>query len=443
MFLKENFIGKKCLIIGGGKSGLSAAKLLNSRLKCDVIISDSKPLNTRFKTIMETEANKIINTVDFAVKSPGIGNENVVLKKLKELEIPIFSEVEVALSFSKTENIIMITGTNGKSTTTYLTWLILDNYLKKRNSKAILCGNIGKPISKEILKSKKDDWVVAEISSYQIEDSTYIKHKIAMILNITPDHIEHHGNMENYINAKFKIFSFMDRNDTLIINKDDKILNKLRNKKFKILSFSLKDKKANSYFEKGKIILKHNEKTYKLNPAKIPGEHNLQNQMAAIIAAIEAEADYKTIQNTLNLFKGLEHRIEIVREINGVTYINDSKATNVDSTLIALKALGKKKNIWLIMGGVHKNAPYTPLLSPVKKYVKKILLIGESASIIEKDLGKSQTVRCETLENAVKYAFKNASRGDIVLLSPACASFDQFKNYEDRGRKFKKAVNML
>jgi UDP-N-acetylmuramoylalanine--D-glutamate ligase len=442
MFLKDNFINKNALILGFGKSGISASKILEKKLKNNIYVFDEKPIKTKYKKISIKNIDKEIKKIDFAIKSPGISDDHFVIKKLKEKNIPIYSEVELALSFIRSKNIIMITGTNGKSTTTYLTYLIINEYLKKNGKKAVLCGNIGTPVSSVVDKVRENDWVVIEISSYQIQDSTFLKPKIAIILNITPDHIEHHGSFENYIKAKFKIFSNMDKNDTLIINNDDKILKKVK-ANAKILKFSLKQK-SDSYYKNQKIIVQKEGQKQIFTPAKIPGMHNIENQMASILASLCVGVDFKTIQDVLNKFRGLEHRIEFVREINGVIYINDSKATNVDSTLTALKALGKRKNIYLILGGKHKNSPYTPLIPLIKKYVKKILAVGEATPIIFNDLkGYVEIIDAGNIKKAIEIAKNQAKKGDIVLLSPACASFDQFKNFEERGKKFKKWVNSL
>ncbi len=441
-FNPQYFKNKKCLIIGAGKSGIWCAKLLKKKLTPFITISDKKSIKTQYRLINEKDIDeKFIKNIDFAIKSPGITNENPVIKILKKFSKPIFSEIEVALSFSKTQNIIMITGTNGKSTTTYLTHLIINEYLKKDGRKSVLCGNIGYPVSKEILKAKKDDFLTIEVSSYQLEDSKFIKPKIGIILNITPDHIEHHGSMENYINSKFKIFSFMDEKSTLIINFDDPILRRIKDKNFQILTFSLKNKYADAFYSNNTIKLKNG---YEFKPANIEGKHNIYNQMASILAAVCAGVDKKNIQKILSSFKGLEHRIEFVREINGVKYYNDSKATNVDSTLVCLKALGKKKNIHLILGGVHKNSPYTPLIPLIKRYVKMIYTIGLAEQIIKKELsGSVPLISAKTIKKAVELASRSAVSGDIVLLSPACASFDQFKNFEERGKKFKNYVKKL
>jgi UDP-N-acetylmuramoylalanine--D-glutamate ligase len=444
MFVPQKYRSKNCLIVGAGKSGMACASLLKDRINAGITVYDKKSLRLKgIRFVNDENFKDIIDDIDFAVKSPGISNNNLIINELRKHKIPVFSEVEVALSFSKTKNIVMITGTNGKSTTTYLTYKIFNNYLKKHNAKAVLAGNIGKPVSTQVLKADKKDWIVIEISSYQLEDSTYLKPKIAAILNITPDHIEHHGSMEKYIEAKFKIFKYMDKNGYLIINNNDDILKGIKARNTNILRFSIRKGKNNHIFYDGKNIILA-EKNKEFRPAKIQGEHNIENEMAAVLIALSAEISDDIIQQTLDKFKGLEHRIEFVREINGVLYINDSKGTNVDSTLIALKALGREKNIWLILGGTHKNAPYTPLIPYIKKYVKKIMAIGEATPIIKKDLcGTTDIITANTIDNALKFTKKYAAGGDIVLLSPACASFDQFKNFEDRGRKFKKLVKSL
>jgi len=433
---------KNALILGGAKSGLAVSKILEKKLNCKIFVFDEKSLRLKYPRVSIDEIEKILNKIDFAVKSPGIPDNHKIIKKLREKNIPIYSEIEVGLAFMKSKNTIMITGTNGKSTTAYLTYLILSEYFKKKGRKAVLCGNIGTPLTSLIHKIKKNDWVVIEVSSYQIQDSSYIKPKIAVILNITPDHIEHHGSFRNYIKAKFKIFSNMDKDDTLIINDDDKILKKIK-ADTRILRFSFTHR-LDAYYKKGRIIVKKDGKNLSFRPSKIPGKHNIENQMASILIATEIGIDKKVIQKVLDKFKGLEHRIEFVREIDGVRYINDSKATNVDSTLTALKSCGKRKNIYLILGGRHKNSPYTPLIPYIKKYVKKVLAVGDATPIIFKDLKDVvEIIDAKNIKNAVMIAKNDAKRGDIVLLSPACASFDQFKNFEERGRKFKKWVNSL
>jgi len=452
MFNKNN---KRVLVIGSGKSGIAVANLLKKK-EFKVYISDIKnkneipelkKLDKGIIFINEKEAEKKLENFDFFVKSPGIKNENTLIKKIKANKKNIYSEIDISLAFSKSKNIIAITGTNGKTTTTTLTYLIMNNFLSKNGRKAILCGNIGKPAAEELQKANKNDWIVMELSSYQLEDSLPIKPYISVILNITPDHIEHHGSMQKYINAKAKIFKNQNKENFCILNYDDKYLKKLYNKiPSKILYFSSlnKNKKLNAFYDKGKIYIKFKNKKYKLIPPDIPGLHNIENAMASALAAISANVDIKTIQNTFNKFKGIEHRIEFIKEINGVKYINDSKATNVDSTLVALKALGKKKNIWLILGGLDKGSPYKPIIHLAKKYVKKILTIGSAAQKIEKELKNYvDIISAKDLKNAINIIKNNAIKGDTALLSPACASYDQFKNFEERGKKFKEFVLQL
>jgi UDP-N-acetylmuramoylalanine--D-glutamate ligase len=443
-------INQTALILGAGLSGISAANLLIAK-GYKIWISDSKdkiklPNKMAKYLINEKEASKKMKEIVLAVKSPGISPNHFLIKKLKEAKIPVYSEIDLSLMFSKAKRYIMITGTNGKTTTTTLTYLIMKNFLKQKNARAIVCGNIGKPVSKQILNAKENDWLIMEASSYQLEDSKFIKPAISAILNITPDHIEHHGNMEKYIEAKMNIFKNQDKNDFCIMNYEDKILRKIsKNCGSNILWFSSKERKGiNAYFQKGKIVINLDKKNYEINPPDIPGLHNIENVMASCLCSIKAGCDLKTLQYTLDKFNGIEHRIEFVRKIKGISYINDSKATNVDSTFIALKALGKKKNILLIMGGLGKGTPYSPLTELIKKYVKAIYLIGKDADNIEKQLkGICPMYRTENIKKTVNMINETGEEGDIALLSPACASYDQFKNFEDRGKKFKKIVNAL
>lgn len=444
--LKQDW--KKALVVGAGISGISAAKLLISK-KIKVYISDKKskaeikkfPKDAIF--INEKKAESIIEKIDFIVKSPGISHSHSLLKKANELNKPVFSEIDIALFFCKTKNIIAITGTNGKTTTTTLTYLIMKNFLSQKGLKAIVCGNIGKPATSEIPKAKVNDWIIMEISSYQLEDSKYFAPKISALLNITPDHIEHHTTLENYIKAKEKIFINQSEKDYSIFNYNDEILRdlSLKSKAKKLYFSSSSNERTNAFYKNGKIYVNFEKQKYIFKPPSIPGIHNIENSMAAILCALAAGANKNSIQKTLNDFKGIEHRIEKVAKINGITFINDSKATNVDSTLIALKAIGNKKNIWLILGGLDKGSPYTPLIPFIKKYVKKILTVGLAAEKINNELKDTvDIIPAYNIKNAIKIIYKNAEKGDIALLSPACASYDQFKNFEDRGRKFKKWV---
>ncbi len=443
---------QKVLVLGAGKSGLACAKLLGLK-GFQVFISDkksakelSKPLPGNAALISEKEAVLKAGIFSFSVKSPGLPNSHPVLEALRKNKVPVKSEIETAFSFSKTANLIMITGTNGKTTTTALCELIMKETLKGK-AKAYACGNIGYPVSEAALKAGKDDFLIAEVSSYQLEDSSNISPRACAILNITPDHIEHHGSFKAYVKAKEKIFAGQSGKDFCILNRNDKnLLSSAKKCKSQVLFFSIKPFKGPGAFLSGEKLFFNigGEKFTIPKPAFIKGLHNMENAMAAALCAISCGARPAAVKKAFAVFKGVEHRIEFVRQINGVSYYNDSKATNVDSTLVALKALGKRKNIWLILGGRDKMAPYSPLVPLIKKYVKAVLTVGEAAPIIEKSLHKAaEIIPSGDIFKACDKIKDLSEPGDIALLSPACASYDQFENFEQRGKKFKEYVLRL
>lgn len=444
---------EKVLIIGAGKSGAACADLLISK-GFDVFISDRKTrkqlaekIPDRAVLIGENEAAEKASYFSFAVKSPGLEDSHPLIKTLKKAKVPLKSEIETALLFSKTAGLIMITGTNGKTTTTALCAEIMKTWLKKKNAKAAACGNIGYPVSAAAKRAGKNDFLVAEVSSYQLADSSNVKPSACAILNITPDHIEHHGSMKAYIEAKVKVFASQGKDDYCVLNYEDSILRKISSRcRGKILFFSSRRaiKGEGAFYLNGKIEISLKGKSYKISPPSLPGLHNIENAMAAALCAMACGADISSVKKVFAEFKGIEHRIEFIRELKGVKYYNDSKATNVDSTLIALKALGHSKNIWLILGGRDKKAPYKPLFPLVKKYVKAVLTVGEAAAIIEKNFsGISKLIPAGDIFTAAEIIKQKAVRGDIGLLSPACASYDQFSNFEERGKKFKDYVLTL
>ncbi|MEW5951204.1 MAG: UDP-N-acetylmuramoyl-L-alanine--D-glutamate ligase [Elusimicrobia bacterium] len=440
---------KNVLIIGAGKSGSACARLLFKK-GFSVFVSDKKDkkeiaknLSPQIKILSEEEAVKKASLFSFAVKSPGLKSDNPVIISLLKASVPIRSELETALNFSKTKNLIMITGTNGKTTTTALCAFIMSKALKNKG-KAYACGNIGYPVSLAVAKARENDFLVIEASSYQLEDSRRISPLSCAILNITPDHIEHHGSLKSYVRAKEKIFKFQNKDQFCILNREDKnLILSSRECPSKVLFFSLKPFKGDGAYLKNKKIFFHmgGKDFYCSTPKFLIGNHNIQNAMAAALCAISCKAKISDVKKAFSSFKGIEHRIEFVRKIKGVSYYNDSKATNVDSVLIALKALGKKKNIWLILGGRDKMAPYSPLLPLIKKYVKTVLTVGEAAEKIEKTFsGSVKLISAKDIFRACDIANNQAKKGDIVLLSPACASYDQFSNFEERGKKFKDYV---
>ncbi len=380
----------------------------------------------------------------FVVKSPGIKPDLPIFHELAEKSIPVFSELEVALAFSKAKGVVAITGTNGKSTTTALTWEIFKAGLPK-GRKAILGGNIGIPISTSAPAAKATDVLIIECSSYQLEDSRHFEPRASAILNVTADHLDHHGSMEAYLAAKAKVFREQGPGDSCVFNADDPIAYKMsRDCPSERLYFGTKGPHIHAWEEGGKLHfeLPRWKKEIKLVPPKLPGRHNLENALAAGLLGFARGLKAPAIQKAFKSFKGVEHRLEECGSVRGVRCVNDSKATNVDSTLVALKAFPPgTKNILLILGGLHKGFSYAPLKPWIEKTVKGILTIGTAARRIDEDLsGLVPIFPCGDLATAVDAALRVGAKGDVLLLSPACASFDQFKDFEDRGRQFKELL---
>lgn len=436
---------KKISVVGLGKSGIACANLAVKK-GYTVFASDSgkektysqMKLNKKVKVEFGKHSDKILDC-DFIVKSPGLPSDLPIFKSAKKKNIKILSELDFALKFIKPKSIIAVTGTNGKTTTTTLIYKII----KKQYPNTVVAGNIGFPITSVTEKVNNNTILVLELSSYQLEDSPDFKPSISVSLNITPDHLKHHKTMKNYIKAKDNVFINQSNKNFAIYNGLDKYIKKEISKtKAKKFGFNSLSKNSINYKD-GKICIKDNNKKTEFNVnIKIPGRHNIDNILAAVMAAYLSEVKVENIQKVINSFKGVEHRIEFVKEINGVRYYNDSKGTNVDSTKVALESFDK--NIQLILGGQDKGSPYKPVYNLIKKKVKNIFLIGEATPIIEKQLkGCVPMYKCETLSNALK-KIKNISKsGDIVLFSPACASFDQFNDFEHRGKVFKELVLAL
>ncbi|MFN3967153.1 MAG: UDP-N-acetylmuramoyl-L-alanine--D-glutamate ligase, partial [Endomicrobiia bacterium] len=437
---------KKVSVLGLGRTGVSVANLLYSS-GYDVFVSEILPLekiknsikllNPNIKYETGIHSNKVLDA-EFIVKSPGIPKNIPILIEARKKKIEILSELEVAFNNINPKLIIAITGTNGKTTVTTL----IGEIFKNSGADTIVAGNIGTPLSDFVQKITRNTVVVLEVSSYQLENIKKFRPDISCVLNITPDHLEHHLTMEEYISAKKNIFINQTKNDYCILNFDDEITRSFANLcKSKVFYFSYKNNlKEGAFYDGEKFNININNRKEKFAVSlKIPGRHNIENAVVSAIVAYLCNVPIDIIVSTLNNFNGVEHRLEFVKEINGVRYINDSKSTNVGSTSVALEAFQKNKNIILIMGGRDKGSPYTPLIPLVKEKVKHLLLIGEAATRIESELkGSTEIFNCGNLFNAVKYAREIAKTGDIVLLSPGCSSFDQFENFEHRGKEFKK-----
>ena len=452
--MKLDLTNKKVVILGLGKSNISAVRLLNRLNSKEIFVSETNPDNEYIPELKSSgifyetgdHTDACIKNTDLIIKSPGIPMHSGILNKAVKLNIPVWSELEFAYRLINPNKIIGITGTNGKTTTTTLTGKICSN----AGYKTVICGNIGSPLSDFVDKIDAKTIVVIEISSYQLETIDTFKPHISCILNITPDHLEHHLNMDEYIKSKSRIFSNQDKSGYCVYNHDDSLTRELilKNRQkypVKFVPFSISSElEEGIYYNKGNFIMNlntHIKSEYSIN-LQIPGNHNIENAMATIAISALLNIKIDIIKKTIESFQGVEHRIEFVRELNGIKYFNDSKSTNVDSTYVALNSFDNP--VILIMGGRDKGAPYKPLSGLIRQKVKKLLLIGESTGKIYNELNSAtEIIKCGTMENAVREAHQSGNPGDIVLLSPGCSSFDQFTNFEHRGKVFKDLVNSL
>ena len=434
---------KNILIMGFGVTGKSSLKFLRE-FPVKIYIYDKKidlqslKVDEDFIIFKDEDLDKI----DLIVKSPGIYPFDDLLVKAREKNIEIISDIELSYRYLKTDNVVAVTGTNGKTTTTTIVGDIL-----KRKAKTFVVGNIGRGILEITKEAKKDDFVVIEASSFQLEDTIKFKPHIALLTYVTSDHLDWHKTTENYVKAKLKIFANQDENDFAILNYEDRNLAKKYNIKAQKYYFSMeKISEKGSYFEDGKIYYndgKNSEKILDVKDLKIPGVHNIKNVMAAIIIAKLFGIDSNTIKRSISSFTGVEHRIEFVRELNCVKYYNDSKGTNPDSTEVAIAAMDG--DVILIAGGYDKNSNFDNLIEKSKDKLKTVILLGETADKISNSCKKSDVefYIVKDLNKAVELAKKLAVKGEDVLLSPACASWDMYSNYEARGRHFKDLVREL
>lgn len=427
--------GKNITIFGMAKSGIAAARRLAS-LGARVTITESRSAKELDQNLIHElegigvnfelggHTDRSILNAEMIVVSPGVHLDMPILEKAAGKGIPIISEIELAYQLLS-KPIIAITGTNGKTTTTTL----IGEMLKAGGKKAAVGGNIGAPLA--AIDDRELDYNVAEVSSYQLETIKTFKPWISLILNIQPDHLERHHSMENYTAQKARIFMNQTGDDYLVYNLDDpRVVEMVKPAKAKKIGFSK---------EQAGIIT--------LPPAeiKIPGKHNLENALAAAQTAYLCGVSKETVAEVLKTFPGVEHRIEFVRSVNGVSFYNDSKATNPDSTMVALDTF-KGKGLVLILGGRDKGVSLEEMCKKIKDGVKEVLLIGEAAERFREALvktGYNNIHPAGSMDEAVKKSFQLSKKGDHVLLSPACASFDMFSDYEDRGRKFKQIVQQL
>ena len=442
---------QRLVILGGGESGVGTALLAQAK-GYDIFVSDKGKIKEKYKNVLihneieweeqqHTEA-KILNA-DVVMKSPGIPDKVTLVQKLISTKIPVISEIEFASKYTNA-TIVAITGSNGKTTTASLTHHILVQELNVG-----LAGNIGDSFAKQVLEDDFENYVL-EISSFQLDGIVEFKPNIAVLTNITPDHLDRYDyKFENYINSKFRIALNQTKEDYLIYDADDKVItNWLKENTIQstLLPFSLEKPIENgAYLDNHniKITIDNNQIIMPTNNLALEGKHNIKNAMAASTVAHLLKIRKQTIRESLENFHGVEHRLEQVLKINKVQYINDSKATNVNATYYALESMDAP-TVWIV-GGVDKGNDYTELFPFINEKVKAIICLGIDNEKLMKNFGNMVDIIIETqfMSEAVKMAYKVAEAGDNVLLSPACASFDLFENYEDRGRQFKNAVRNL
>jgi UDP-N-acetylmuramoylalanine--D-glutamate ligase len=446
--------GKKVLVVGLGKSGLAAALFLRRR-GAQVTVSDLRSAQALGKEIpslleagiaVEAGGHGLLTfrRQDLIVVSPGVPLNTPELVQVRNLGLPVIGELELAARFLKGD-VLAITGSNGKTTTTTLSGQIFS----AGGLKTLVAGNIGLPVIEVVDQSAADAWSVLEVSSFQLETTQSFHPRVAVILNITPDHLDRHGTFENYVAMKEKIFANQTADDYLILNGDDPVAQQAASRaRAQVLWFSRsKIVRSGAFLLNGLVMFRASEyaspiPVVPLADIPLKGEHNIENVLAAVCAACVAKIPAEVIGRTVASFHAVEHRLEFVASVHGVDYYNDSKATNVDATAKAIASF--PGSIHLILGGKDKNSDYTQLHALLRARVKAVYTIGSAAEKIEGQIaGVTRIVHAGTLDVAVGLAAGEAVAGDVVLLAPACSSFDQFENYEQRGKAFKQAVMTL
>jgi UDP-N-acetylmuramoylalanine--D-glutamate ligase len=446
--------GKKVLVVGLGKSGLAAALFLRRR-GAQVTVSDVRSAEALAKEIPALiEAGIMVETgghglltfrrQDLIVVSPGVPMDTPELAQVKSFGLPVIGELELAACFLKGK-ILAVTGSNGKTTTTAL----LGEILTAAGLPTLVGGNIGVPVVALLDSSTDETWSVLEVSSFQLETTEKFHPSIAVILNITPDHLDRHGSFENYARIKERIFAQQTAEDVLVLNADNTPCEEAASRAVaRVYWFSIEHPvPQGAWLESGYVVYRSAknaavEKIMPLSGIPLKGAHNVENVLAAVVAARQAGVPAESIRSSVEKFEAVEHRLEYVATRNGVEFYNDSKATNVDATAKAVAAFSD--GIHLILGGKDKGSPYTVLSDLLRQRVRAVYTIGAAAAKIESDLRGVVTIQsCETLDKAVAAAAAAARPGEVVVLAPACSSYDQFDNYEQRGKVFKQLVKEL
>lgn len=446
-----DFSGKKVLVVGLARSGMAAIRVLK-KLGADITLSESKKkedikeldfLNENGVEIVGQDMDVFERDFDLVVKNPGVPYRSPMMQRLAERGIPVITEIELAYQVAQPQHYIAITGTNGKTTTTSLTYEILARAFP---GKAHLCGNIGIPLCEIVMENglmeEGGHYIALEISNFQLVNIDKFRPEVATIINLTPDHIDFMGSLDNYYKSKTEVYRNMADSDVFLLNADDPVVREYTDRYVvKCISetFSIENENADCIIKDGYIQI-CGEKVLPLDAIKLVGKHNLQNVIIAVSAAKAVGISNDIIIDAVSAFKGVEHRIEFVREIGGVKYYNDSKGTNTDATITALKAFDR--GVILLVGGFEKGLP----MDEMKKHlgcVKKVIGFGACGARLVNDLVGENGIVVTTLDEAVAEANKIAESGDTVLLSPTTSSFDQYTCFEERGDHFKKIVNAL
>ncbi len=445
---------KKALVLGAGKSGIASAKFLAER-GAIVALHDKKPIAEWTDEARSVQNEKIglmdgqipswlLDQIDLVVISPGVPTNTIPARYVDRKDGEVIGEVELAYRFMK-GRIVGITGSNGKTTTTTL----IGELLKNAEIETQVGGNIGTPLI-TLANSTDKTWTVVELSSFQLETIKDFRPNVAICLNVTPNHLDRYDFFSDYVAAKHRIFMNQTAEDLAILNADDEITASWTSSlKANVTLFSVKKELNEGLFLRGRdLVCRANGKEKVLTTRDeifLRGLHNVENVLASLAAGLACGASPDSMRETVRNFKGVEHRIEFVTEIEGVKFYNDSKATSVDATSKALEALSDGDGkIILILGGRGKNAPYKPLIELIEKAVRQVITIGEDAANIENQLkNHAEIIRADSMKDAVVKSFENATNGDAVLLAPACASFDMFKSFEERGTVFKHEIENL
>ena len=445
--------GIKALVLGAGRSGIASAGFLAAR-GATVALHDKKEIEEWPDSAKALKVEKgvglmtgqlpswLLDQIELVVISPGVPTNTIPTRYVDRKDGEVMGEVELAYRFLR-GNLVGITGSNGKTTTTTL----VGELLKEAGIKTQVGGNIGTPLLNLAESSSEDMWTVAELSSFQLETIREFHPQVAVCLNVTPNHLDRYDSFTDYAAAKRRLFMNQTSDDIAILNADNDITRSWKDGlKARVVLFSVKEELPNGLFLRGRQLISRDGDTEVVITDRdhifLRGLHNVENVLASIAAGLACGASIESMRETIATFRGVEHRIEFVEEIAGVRFYNDSKATSVDATLKALEAFeddGGK--VILILGGLGKNAPYSPLVPLIEKKVRSLVLIGDDASNIESQLGgASASVRVDSMSEAVAAALASAEKGDVVLLAPACASFDMFTSFEERGRVFKAEV---